>query len=56
MRNLFTKLTKTIGTMMMAGMGLTACDYFSDDSLKPCEYRLHFVYDYNMKFARRFPA
>lgn len=40
--------------MMMAGMGLTACDYFSDDSLKPCEYRLHFVYDYNMKFADAF--
>ncbi|WFE83009.1 FimB/Mfa2 family fimbrial subunit [Parabacteroides chongii] len=40
--------------MMIAGMGLTACDYFSDDSLKPCEYRLHFVYDYNMKFADAF--
>lgn len=34
--------------------GLASCDYFSDDSLQPCEYRLHFVYDYNMKFADAF--
>ena len=38
--------------MMLAGM--TACDYFADDSLQPCEYRVHFVYDYNMKFADAF--
>lgn len=52
MKHLSTLFTKTIGAMMLAG--LASCDYFSDDSLQPCEYRLHFVYDYNMKFADAF--
>lgn len=52
MRNISTIFTRTIGAMMLAGM--TACDYFADDSLQPCEYRVHFVYDYNMKFADAF--
>ncbi|WP_297907297.1 FimB/Mfa2 family fimbrial subunit [uncultured Parabacteroides sp.] len=34
--------------------GLNACDWIRDDSLPPCEYRLRFVYDYNMKFADAF--
>ena len=34
--------------------GLAACEYIHDDSLAPCEYRLRFVYDYNMKFADAF--
>ena len=33
---------------------LAGCDYIHDDSLARCEYRLHFVYDYNMKFADAF--
>ncbi len=35
-------------------IGLNACDWIHDDSLPPCEYRLRFVYDYNMKFADAF--
>ena len=31
--------------------GFCACNYTHDDSLPECEYRLHFKYDYNMKFA-----
>ena len=34
--------------------GFSACDWIHDDSIPPCEYRLHFVYDYNMKFADAF--
>ena len=34
--------------------GLAACDLIHDDSIAPCEYRLRFVYDYNMKFADAF--
>lgn len=41
-------------SMSALALGLWACDYIHDDSLKPCEYRLHFVYDYNMKFADAF--
>ena len=35
-------------------LGMAACDYIHDDSLPLCEYRLHFKYDYNMKFADAF--
>ena len=35
-------------------VGLAACDWIHDDSLPLCEYRLHFKYDYNMKFADAF--
>lgn len=35
-------------------LGMAACDYIYDDSLPLCEYRLHFKYDYNMKFADAF--
>ena len=35
-------------------LGLAACDWIHDDSLPLCEYRLHFKYDYNMKFADAF--
>ncbi len=45
-------LVKSIGALALTG--LAACDYIHDDSLQPCEYRLHFVYDYNMKFADAF--
>ena len=38
-------------SMLIAAGG---CDYIHDDDLAPCEYRLHFVYDYNMKFADAF--
>ena len=49
----FVKLiTKSFSALALAG--LVACDYIHDDSLQPCEYRLHFVYDYNMKFADAF--
>ena len=44
---------KSIGTLALA-TGLAACEYIHDDSLAPCEYRLRFVYDYNMKFADAF--
>ena len=44
---------KTVGTALLVA-GAAACDYIHDDSLEPCEYRLHFVYDYNMKFADAF--
>lgn len=35
-------------------LGASACDYIHDDTLPPCEFRLHYVYDYNMKFADAF--
>lgn len=52
MRHLSNRITKTIGTLAL--LGLAACDYIHDDSLPLCEYRLRFVYDYNMKFADAF--
>ena len=33
---------------------LAACSFVHED-LPPCEHRLHFVYDYNMKFADAWP-
>lgn len=35
-------------------LGMAACDWIHDDTLPLCEYRLHFKYDYNMKFADAF--
>lgn len=52
MRVLSNRIAKMIG--MLALVGLTACDYMHDGPLPPCEYRLRFVYDYNMKFADAF--
>ena len=43
---------KSIGALALTG--LAACEYIHDDSLPLCEYRLRFVYDYNMKFADAF--
>ena len=54
MRGFSDRLIKSIGTCVLAGM--VACDYIHDDSLPLCEYRLHFVYDYNMKFADAFQS
>ncbi|MGM9759737.1 MAG: FimB/Mfa2 family fimbrial subunit [Parabacteroides sp.] len=45
-------LTSSIGALMLTAFA--GCDYIHDDSLPRCEYRLHFVYDYNMKFADAF--
>lgn len=44
----------SVAALALAGL-TSACDYIHDDSLQPCEYRLRFVYDYNMKFADAFP-
>ena len=51
MRNISDCIIKYIG--MFALTVLAACDSIYD-SLPPCEYRVHFVYDYNMKFADAF--
>lgn len=32
----------------------SACDWIEDGDLPPCEFRLHYVYDYNMKYADAF--
>lgn len=51
--NRFSELiVKSIGALALTG--LAACDYIHDDTIAPCEYRLRFVYDYNMKFADAF--
>lgn len=52
MRDFSRIVFKSIGALALTG--LAACDYIHDDSLEPCEYRLRFVYDYNMKFADAF--
>lgn len=52
MRNISNIIIRSIGTLALTG--LAACDYIHDDSIAPCEYRLRFVYDYNMKFADAF--
>ena len=52
MRNISNSIIRSIGTLALTG--LAACGYIHDDSIPPCEYRLHFVYDYNMKFADAF--
>lgn len=51
MNKLTKLLTCTMGSLLTT---LAGCDYIHDDSLARCEYRLHFVYDYNMKFADAF--
>lgn len=50
MNRLFHTCKPLIGVVAVAA-GLYACDWIHDDSLPLCEYRLHFKYDYNMKFA-----
>lgn len=52
MNRFYHTFIKSIGALALTG--LAACDYIHDDSLEPCEYRLRFVYDYNMKFADAF--
>ncbi|WP_455636157.1 FimB/Mfa2 family fimbrial subunit [Parabacteroides sp.] len=52
MRRFDTFLRTTIGTLALAG--LASCDWIHDDSLPPCEFRIRYVYDYNMKFADAF--
>lgn len=52
MRRILNRIAKILGMLMLTGF--TACDYMHDGPLPPCEYRLHFVYDYNMKFADAF--
>ncbi len=39
---------------LLVACGLASCEYIHDNTLAPCEYRLHLVYDYNMKFADAF--
>ena len=39
---------------VLAFLGLAACNWIHDDTLPLCEFRLHFKYDYNMKFADAF--
>ena len=34
--------------------GLPACDFIHDGELPPCDFKLRFVYDYNMKYADAF--
>ena len=53
MKRYFNNITRSIGALAL--LGLAACDYIHDDSLPLCEYRLRFVYDYNMKYADAFP-
>lgn len=53
MKHLYNIFAKSVGTLLLMA-GAVGCDYIHDDSLKPCEYKLHFVYDYNMKFADAF--
>ena len=53
MKRYFKNITRSIGALAL--LGLAACDYIHDDSLPLCEYRLRFVYDYNMKYADAFP-
>ena len=52
MKRYFNNITRSIGALAL--LGLAACDYIHDDSLPLCEYRLRFVYDYNMKYADAF--
>ena len=52
MKRYFKNITRSIGALAL--LGLAACDYIHDDSLPLCEYRLRFVYDYNMKYADAF--
>lgn len=52
MRKISNIIIRSIGALAMTG--LAACDLIHDDSIAPCEYRLRFVYDYNMKFADAF--
>lgn len=33
---------------------LSGCGWIEDGDLPPCEFRLHYVYDYNMKYADAF--
>lgn len=52
MRSFFHTCKHLIGAALL--LGVPACDWIHDDSLPPCEFRLHYVYDYNMKFADAF--
>ncbi|WP_287619757.1 FimB/Mfa2 family fimbrial subunit [Parabacteroides sp.] len=52
MRSFFHTCKHLIGAVLL--LGVPACDWIHDDSLPPCEFRLHYVYDYNMKFADAF--
>lgn len=52
MKRFIKTYTRLISSLLL--LGASACDYIHDDSLPPCEFRLHYVYDYNMKFADAF--
>ncbi len=52
MRSFFHTCKHLIGAALL--LGVPACDWIHDDSLPPCEFHLHYVYDYNMKFADAF--
>lgn len=52
MRSFFHTCEQLACTALLLGMA--ACDWIHDDTLPPCEFRLHYVYDYNMKFADAF--
>lgn len=55
MSHFFLRIQLLIFTIL-AGIALTACSLVHDDNLPRCEFRLHFVYDYNMKFADAFAS
>lgn len=52
MRSFFHTCKQLIGTALL--LSVTACNWIHDDTLPLCEFRLHYVYDYNMKFADAF--